>query len=114
MITGEKNMTEHTLQVDGYGVGDRLLEGVMFNVTIIETDEGDFNIQSVEIQQEYASYFSQLNAKMWYHKIQDYVEDNIKGLRKVAEMENKSLSELLHEMQDELDCPNLIDTLLEY
>jgi len=46
--------------VDGYGFGDRMLENVMFIITI-----QDDNTLKAEIHPDSASYFEQLNKEMW-------------------------------------------------
>lgn len=64
------------IQVDGYGVGDRLLEGVMFNVKVEVNSLTDIKVNHIEVVPEAASYFEQLNKQMWYDQIIDSVEDN--------------------------------------
>lgn len=54
---------DHVL-VDGYAYGDRLLEGVMFEVR--RNDKGEYNTQ---VEQSAAEYFSQLNTKQWLDEI---------------------------------------------
>jgi len=46
--------------LDGYGIGDRLLEGVIFKVTIDENGE-----YQVKVLPEHAEYFSDLNEQKW-------------------------------------------------
>ena len=54
---------------DGYPVGDRLLEGVLFIVKIVE---GKLD---VTIHPDYEDYFSKLNTEYWLKKVTDYVQD---------------------------------------
>ena len=49
--------------IDGYSFGDRLLEGVMFIITI--QDDGSL---SAEVHPNYAAYFNQLNTQMWLER----------------------------------------------
>lgn len=52
--------------VDGYPVGDTLLEGVLFQVSI------ENNQLKVEIDLSCADYFSQFNKSVWYKRIEKY------------------------------------------
>lgn len=52
--------------LDGYGVGDRLLEGVMF-----ECRQNDDNTFDVAISPKHAEYFSKLNEKKWLGEIKE-------------------------------------------
>lgn len=53
--------------VDGYAVGDRLLEGVMFKITIDEDKK--FH---AEIDKFAKDYFNDLNEKKWLKAIEKY------------------------------------------
>ena len=55
--------------LDGYQFGDRLLEGVMFQVCV--DDERKY---SVVIDPGSADYFAQLNEEMWLDKASDYMK----------------------------------------
>ena len=55
---------------DGYSVGDRLLEGVMFECRFITVDPGGEQKIVVNIQPECASYFSGLNETRWLREMQ--------------------------------------------
>lgn len=52
--------------IDGYSVGDRLLDGVKFEVRIVD-DEFVVNVCP-----RFESYFDKLNTKMWLEKIAEY------------------------------------------
>lgn len=52
------------VEVDGYGVGDRLLEGVIFRF---------YPNRSVKVRPEDEDYFNDLNEKKWIKAIQEYV-----------------------------------------
>ena len=54
---------------NGYGVGDRLLEGVKFTVKI---KNGKLH---PTIHPDDAKYFSTLNQKYWMDKVTEYVQD---------------------------------------
>ena len=55
-------------KIDGYGFGDRLLEGVMFIITIQE--DGTLKVESNE---ECADYMKQLNVEYWNEKALEFV-----------------------------------------
>ena len=48
--------------IDGYDFGDRLMEGVMYNVSLNQ-DKTDINI---EINEKYKDYFKMFNKNYWY------------------------------------------------
>lgn len=54
--------------VDGYDVGDRLLEGVRFSVW--QADDEWYAV----VHADDAEYFEQFNATFWYDAIKDYVK----------------------------------------
>jgi hypothetical protein len=60
---------DHVL-MDGYGFGDRLLEGVMFEVRV-----GKKGLQ-VRVQDDCSDYFSGLNKKKWLKEAAEYAKDN--------------------------------------
>lgn len=60
-------IVDHIL-VDGYDAGDRLLEGVMFKVSI----HGDE--LRAKVTKEHEKFFSTLNTKHWLQEIADNVE----------------------------------------
>ena len=60
---------DHAL-LDGYDFGDRLLEGVMFEVRV--ADDGTISIQ---VQEKHRSYFSQLNEQMWLEAAKERAEE---------------------------------------
>ncbi len=82
--------------VDGYAVGDRLLEGVMFKVT--HDDEGEV---VVNVTEESAHYFNGLNEKKWLKEMKDYVDD---GMDVCAECSQCGQQLLLNTM-DEREPP---------
>jgi len=55
--------------VDGYGFGDRLLEGVMFKVFY---RDGKL---TAEVMPDSANYFNDLNTKKWLAACVQYVQD---------------------------------------
>lgn len=59
-----------TFQVDGYPVGDRVLEGVMFNVQ--KQDDGTWTAKVAEPDN---SYVRGLNIPMWNQAVAEYVRD---------------------------------------
>jgi hypothetical protein len=55
---------------DGYGVGDRILEGVKF---IVKIEDGKLH---PTIHPDDAEYFSTLNQKYWMDRVTEYVQDD--------------------------------------
>ena len=55
--------------LDGYPVGDRLLEGVMFQVRLAES-----GVQ-VEVDPSGAKYFQNLNKKKWLTAVREYAAE---------------------------------------
>jgi hypothetical protein len=49
---------------DAYGVGDTLLEGVLFEIRVDAA-----GVFSAQVRQQDANYFNQLNANYWLPKI---------------------------------------------
>ena len=73
MIEGKEGeeQLDHII-IDGYDFGDRLLEGVMFKVTIVDgkpkaepASKGDEN------------YLDTLNKEMWLHECEAHVESSV-------------------------------------
>jgi hypothetical protein len=58
---------------DGYGFGERILEGVMFKAK--KRDNGTCVVDSVD-KWEKDPYLSGLNKKHWMKLAKDYAEDN--------------------------------------
>jgi hypothetical protein len=54
---------------DGYSVGDRLLEGVLFRVSFDAEDK-----THVIIDTAHADYFEQFNAEMWYKEVREHID----------------------------------------
>lgn len=59
-----------TAYFDGYSIGDRLLEGVMFEVKI-ENEQ----IKVLGVRDDCKQYFSRLNQESWLETAQEYVEE---------------------------------------
>lgn len=60
---------ENKFLVDGYSFGDRLLEGVMFEV---EFNKSTGKIINVVVEKSHAAYFSSLNSKKWIEEAKRY------------------------------------------
>jgi len=56
------------LVFDGYPVGDRMLEGVMFEIR--KSDNG----LQIKVEDDAKEYFESLNEKMWLDQIRECVE----------------------------------------
>ncbi len=65
--------------VDGYQYGDKLLEGVMFELTIEDT-----GLLSIKVEDSAKDYFSQFNEKHWYDTILESVEKECEAMIKVG------------------------------
>lgn len=66
---------EEVIKIDGYTVGERLLEGVMFDVDVELHDDETVDVKSVTVQRRYKDYFSKLNQQEWLDAIRDLCED---------------------------------------
>jgi len=55
--------------IDGYGIGDRLLEGVWFDIIIQD------NQLIVTVDIESKEYFDQFNKELWYKKVKEEVHN---------------------------------------
>ena len=63
------------VSIDGYRFGDRLLESVLFNVTLEKNENGPgFSVARIQVDTKHATYFNRLNAAYWYQKIQDSLD----------------------------------------
>jgi len=96
------NRNGHTMRyvnralVDGYGVGDRFLEGCMFEVLV--DPDGKLTVRATEEVEHYLSSFNS-SAKKWEEKILEYVVDAGDNLSLDTEEEGWDSSEL-HLTQD--------------
>lgn len=61
-------IVDHAI-IDGYAVGDRLLEGVKFILTIL-SDKVVANVHPDD-----ADYFKSLNQKKWLKEVREFAED---------------------------------------
>lgn len=70
-------MTERmTVAVDGYRVGERILEDAYFDVEVEAESWTKVTVLSVKIQDKYADYFKKLNEEYWYDRVKEEVEDD--------------------------------------
>jgi hypothetical protein len=67
--TGEKYQKTNEAYVDGYSFGDRLLEGVMFRITLVG------NKFKAEVPPEFATYMEDLNEKKWLKAAEECCEE---------------------------------------
>lgn len=56
--------------LDGYNVGDRLLEGVMFEIRCINN-----NIYQAQVTKDCAEYFEDLNKQKWIKAMEEYAAE---------------------------------------
>lgn len=66
------HVVDHVL-VDGYPVGDRMLEGVMFKVQWGKSGKG----YKASITENDVEYFNQLNEKKWLKAIEDFAAEGL-------------------------------------
>lgn len=66
----EVMLPESTFSIDGYRFGNRLLEGVMFDVVF-----DDKKILSCVVEERSATYFSGLNVKKWLKEAKNSAQD---------------------------------------
>jgi len=71
MFTCENGCKIDHVLFDGYPVGDRMLEGVMFECRKNEHGEWQVNISP-----KYASYFEDLNQAKWLKAVKDALPEN--------------------------------------
>jgi hypothetical protein len=104
----------YTIQVDGYQVGDRLLEGVLFDVTIIE-DETGLTIKSVKPPTDPASkeYLSGIRVEKFLPGIQDQVQYAIDHLVDLAAKEGTTVAFYLDEWQTDEPKAGRMELLLQ-
>ena len=62
--------TISTVKIDGYAVGDRVLEGVWFLCEITRK-----SVRNVRVNAGDAAYFNTLNTKLWLKEVKDYITD---------------------------------------
>ena len=66
-------ITERTFQIDGYNIADRLLEGVMFDVTFDENGK----VLNISVEDEAKEYFEQMNQKKFLKEVKEDAEYTI-------------------------------------
>ena len=71
--------THKSATVNGYEYGDRLLEDVMFEITI--QDSGEL---SIKVEDSAKDYFSQFNEEHWYSTILESIEQTREATVKVG------------------------------
>jgi hypothetical protein len=67
-MTEEGEVSEAIL--DGYGIGDRQLEGVRFVFTIVEDE------LKVRVHPDDVDYFTQFNQEYWYNEALEYAQSS--------------------------------------
>lgn len=69
----ESNITEipeNIFSINGYSVGDRLLEDVYFDIKV-----KNGKVESVECREGDMDYFEELNMELWIGRIKKYAEE---------------------------------------
>lgn len=72
IITDDGTPFTGTITVNGYHVGDRLLEDVWFYAKV---NNGIPDLTTVRVAPYDAVYFSDLNQKKWLQEIREYITD---------------------------------------
>lgn len=104
--------TTHTLtDYDGYGVGDRLLEGVRFKIAIVD-DGTQVRATDVAPQQLDDPYIQKLRWENFAEAIKRDVQHSIDHLVNVAAAESTTFADLLAQHEKEYGEPG-IQVLLE-
>lgn len=67
--TNEIEITENIFVVDGYSFGDRLLDGVLF-----EVEFKDDKVTNVKVEEASEDYFDDLNTVKWLKIAKDYAQ----------------------------------------
>ena len=67
--TNEIEITESVFVIDGYSFGDRLLEGVLFEVKF-----KDDKILSLKVEEDSKDYFDDLNKTKWLKEAKKYAQ----------------------------------------
>lgn len=70
--TNEIEITENIFVVDGYSFGDRLLDGVLF-----EVEFKDDKVVSVKVEEESEDYFDNLNQEKWLREAKRYAQKTL-------------------------------------
>lgn len=63
------------VKVNGYDVGDRLLEDVIFHADLTLT-KGKVKASKVRVEDSAKEYFSTLNQEKWLKEVKMYIEHN--------------------------------------
>ena len=64
-------ITERVFQIDGYRIGERLLEGIIFDIYFYSS-----GIVDIKIENDYQKrYFNSLNNEKWTNHLKDIVSD---------------------------------------
>lgn len=79
-----------TFSEDGYAVGDRLLEGVMFDITV---DFEAREVVDVKVQKQYERYFDDLNTKKWLQEVKEHAQYTVEDI--FANMSEEDALEVL-------------------
>ena len=87
-------MAKHTLLVDGYTVGDRLLEGVLFAVEVEETP-GNLTIGAIKPSPEAEAYLANIRWENFLPALRAQVQGNIDHLLSYCAGEGRTINEEL-------------------
>ena len=79
-----------TFSEHGYAVGDRLLEGVMFDITV---DFEAREVVDVKVQKKYEKYFDDLNTKKWLREVKEHAQYTVEDI--FANMSEEDALEVL-------------------
>lgn len=87
---------------DGYAVGDRLLEGVMFEVMF---DEATLKVASVQpFSASDDSYLNQLNKALWLTAVEQFVNEEMSNTFSPADQKGPHYVEELTDWLADVGC----------
>lgn len=78
-------------RIDGYDFGERLLEGVYFDIEV-DTLES-LQVTSVKVAPDAVSYFKQLNQELWLGAAKDSAEDMLEYIGTLTREQRKEVFE---------------------
>lgn len=90
---------KHTLEFNGYHVGDRLLEDVFFHVEVTETPD---NLVIGKVTWDDDEYTKRINMGTYVDEVKDYVQPNIDHIKSLATKQSITLTQLLDDWEVEV------------
>lgn len=97
----------HKLSVDGYNVGDRLLEGVLFEIEIEESPDGVLTIGEIKPEKSAESYLANIRWENFVPALRSEVQYSIDHLAKSAQKSGRTMRSVLEEFARETGLPEI-------